>query len=289
MTGFGHGSVESPWGQFEVTIRSLNHRFCAINAHLPDLFEPYELQIHDLIKKHVRRGRIEYRLDWEPAEGFEAHPIVNRRVLEGYIASLKSIVENYSIDGDIDIGVISRLPGVFSFEKGRPTQIEEMWTPVSEATDQAIEGLVRMREREGDAMKTVLAGLIGSIGTIQDEIEDQVPLRIEKARNRLQERIDDVLKGKEVDETRVLLEITLLADKWDISEELARLRSHMIQFEKTIDKEEAIGRRLTFLLQELLREVNTITSKAYDVEISHRAVEIKEIIEQIREQVENIE
>lgn len=289
MTGFGHGSVESSWGRFEVTIRSLNHRFCAINAHLPDLFELYELQIHELIKKHIRRGRIEYRLDWEPSEGFVAHPIVNRKVVEGYITSLKSIVEDYSIDGGIDIGVISRLPGVFSFEKGLPAEIDEMWRPVSEATDLAIEGLIRMRKREGEAMKAALAAMVGSIRTIQDEIEDLVPLRIDKARSRLQERIDDVLKGKEIDETRILLEITLLADKWDISEELARLRSHVIQFEKTINQDDSIGRRLTFLLQELLREVNTVTSKAYDVEISHRAVEIKEIIEQIREQVENIE
>jgi uncharacterized protein (TIGR00255 family) len=168
-------------------------------------------------------------------------------------------------------------------------EIDEMWDPVSEATVKALNGLIEMRESEGRAMKTSIIEMLEMIGEIQDKIEDLMPGRVERARKRMLERVGEVLKGKGIDETRMLMEVTLLAEKWDISEELTRIRSHLSQFEETINEGKNVGRRLHFLLQELQREVNTITSKAYDVEISHRAVEIKEIIEKIREQVENIE
>jgi uncharacterized protein (TIGR00255 family) len=289
MTGYGHASNESPWGYFDVTVKSLNNRFCSINTHLPDLFESFEIKIQELIKGYINRGRIEYRLNWEPSEGFAPRPVINGMIVESYVENLKQIAEKYHLAGNVSLEMISHLPGIFSFEKGGTPPIEDMWSPISNTTVGALKYLVDMREREGEAIKLSIADMLKSIKKIQGTIEDLVPGRIEKAKKRVQERVEEVLKGKEVDETRVLMEVTLLADKWDISEELTRVKSHIIQLERAIDSDGTVGRRMSFLLQELLREVNTITSKAYDAEISHRAVGIKEIIEQIREQVENIE
>ncbi len=289
MTGYGHGSIESRWGHFEVTLRSLNHRFCSININVPEFFEAFEIQIQELIKSHISRGRIEYRLNWEQSDGFESRPVINQKVVESYLASLKEVMERFQLDGNVSVDIVSRLPGIFTFERGMNPEIEEMWDPVAEVTVKALNGLIEMREREGGAMRTSITEMLEMIGEIQEKIEDLMPGRIERARKRMLERVEEVLKGKGIDEARMLMEITLLAEKWDISEELTRIRSHLSQFEGTINEKKNVGRRLHFLLQELQREVNTITSKAYDVEISHRAVEIKEIIEKIREQVENIE
>jgi uncharacterized protein (TIGR00255 family) len=289
MTGYGHGSVESRWGVFDVTVKSLNHRFCSIVAHLPELFEPYEIRVQEVIKSYVSRGRIEYRLDWKPAEGVEPQPAVNSRIVESYLSSLRSIADKYHLEGCVDVQLISRLPGVFSLEKDGHSPPEEMWGPISEASEQALKGLVEMREREGRVIQTSIAEMLRSIENLRGVIEALGPERIDRARRRIRERVEEVLGRKELDETRMLMEVALLAERWDISEELLRIKSHISQFDKTIEGDGVSGRRLNFLLQELLREVNTISSKAYDVEISHRAVEIKEILEQIREQAENIE
>lgn len=289
MTGYGHGVINSPLGSIEVSIKSLNHRFFSINVHLPEIFEPFEIQINDLIKRQIERGRIECRLSWEPIDGLGPRPGVNGRVIEAYLSGLKEAGERYGLSGEIDIGIVSGLPGIFSFEKGKEPDRDLLWSAVSQAIEQALEGLIEMREREGEVIQRSIRGMLDQIGMIHRAIEELAPARIEKARRKTHDRLKELLAGKEIDETRVLMEVTLLADRLDISEELARILSHLIQFEKTIESGRNIGRRLHFLLQELLREVNTIASKAYDVEISHRAVEIKEIIEQLREQVENVE
>jgi uncharacterized protein (TIGR00255 family) len=289
MTGYGHGKVDSPLGSFDVTIKSLNHRFCSINTHLPELFEHLDLQIHDLVRSHVRRGRIEFRLDWEPSGGLGPLPYVNNNVVEAYLAGLSELEESFELHAQDRIALISGLPGVFTMGKGTCPDTEAVWKPISDASEMALRELVASREREGDAMKTAIAGMLGNVEKVSREIEEFMPGRIERARKRIQDRVSEVLQGKDVNDARVLLEVSLLADRWDISEELTRVKAHIDQLKKTIENVGAIGRRLLFLLQELQREVNTITSKAYDVEISHRAVGIKEILEQIREQVENIE
>jgi uncharacterized protein (TIGR00255 family) len=289
MTGYGHGTAESPLGAFEVSIKSLNHRFCSINAHLPEVFEPLELRIQELIRSFVRRGRVEYRLDWTPSGGLTPLPEVCTDVAGAYLAGLGEIEERFGHPAEDRIGLISRLPGVFTQGKSPLPDPEAVWTPILEATGIALEELVRTRTREGADMKVAIAGMLDEIEKIGGEIEGLAPGRLERARQRIQDRVDEVLRGRNVDEGRVLLEVTLLADRWDISEEVTRMNAHVGQLRRTIDGDDDAGRRLLFLLQELQREVNTITSKANDAGISHRAVAIKEILEQIREHVENIE
>jgi uncharacterized protein (TIGR00255 family) len=289
MTGYGSCSVETELGRFEVTLKSLNHRFCSINIHVPDFFDAFELQIQDIIKNYINRGRVEYRLIWDYSGVLEPQPAVNEKVVETYLASLKEISDKYKLEGDIEISTISRLPGVFTFEKGVLPEQEKVWEPVSEITNTALGELMAMREKEGEAMKTSILEMLDQIERIQVAIEDLAPSRIDKARVRLQEKIEEILHGKGIDDERILMEVAILSEKWDISEELTRIRSHLAQFKKLLKTEEVLGRRLHFLLQELHREVNTVTSKANDVDISHLAVEGKEIIEQIREQAENIE
>ncbi len=289
MTGFGSSSLDSSQGHFEVSVKSLNHRFCSINTCLPDPLEPFDIQIQELIKNRIRRGRIEYKLMWQPTEGTGVQPGVNLKAVEAYVSGLRKIADRFYLKGGINAEILSGLPGVFSFERRDEPDVEKMWKPISEVTLEALARLIEMREREGDAMKGAIAGMIETVEAIRVAIEALVPDRIERARARMKERVEDVLAGKDFDDVRILTEVAILADRWDISEELARLKSHLEQCVATIQADGSAGRRLHFLLQELQREANTITSKAYDVEISHRAVEIKEIVEQIREQVENIE
>jgi uncharacterized protein (TIGR00255 family) len=289
MTGYGHSSIDSPLGHFDVTIKSLNHRFCSIMTHLPESFHSLDLKIQQLIKRYLSRGRIEYWLLWSPSDGLKRRPELDLAMAEAYLSGLKNLSERFNLEGAIGIGMIASLPGIFNYEGEPVGDTDGMWDPVSRATVEALQGLIEMREREGSATKASIEKSLEAVSEIGSTIEDLVPERNDRARRRLETRFKEVLQGKEIDDSRIMMEATILVDRWDISEELDRFKSHVLQCESTIKSEGSVGRRLHFLLQELQREVNTITSKAYDVEISHRAVEIKEIIEQIREQVENIE
>ncbi len=289
MTGYGHCGTETDLGRFDVTLKSLNHRFCSISVHVPEFFDSLEPRIQEIIKSHISRGRVEYRLTWEPVGELEPKPAVNSNVVETYLTSLREISDKYGLGGEIDIETVSRLPSVFKFEKSVLPEPEKVWGTISEITNGALEELMAMRKKEGEAMKASVLEMLGRIEKIQGAIEELAPSRIEKARIRIQDRIEEVLNAKGAGDERIMIEVAALSEKWDISEELTRIRSHLAQFQKTIRTEEVMGRRLHFLLQELHREVNTVTSKANDAEISHLAVEVKEIIEQIREQAENIE
>ena len=288
MTGFGRSEVSFEKGIFTVEIRSVNHRYSDFSIRLPRSLTGFQDRIKELIKTRVSRGYITYQLSWEQAGEDIETLSVNEEIIKRYQKLFHQMNKEFGIKGKPTVDTFSQLSDIFTRES--PTEDDEkLWSVIEEATNQALDSLVAMRQHEG---QTLAADILKRLDHIADHMKQanlRGPNRLKKFENRLREKVASVLGEEAVDENRLIAEITIYADKWDFSEEEVRFRSHLEAFRTELEKGGTIGRKLHFLLQELNREVNTVASKANDAEIAQHMVACKEEIEKIREQVENIE
>lgn len=287
MTGFGRGRSQSEKFTVTVEIKTVNHRFLEYNIRMPRQLIKIEDKIKKTIAQQISRGRVEVFITIE-GQGISSQKVnVNWDLLEEYYGVVTKIHEKYQLHNDISISDLLELDDVISIDE-EETGTEDLEILILEATRVAAVALKQMRITEGDALAKDVAGYLMKFGNRLQKVRDYAPLVVQQYAERLHKRMEEFAKG-ELDEARIVNEVAIFADKADISEELARLSSHIEQFDRTMKSEEPIGRKLDFYLQEMNREVNTIGSKANDANIALEVVEMKSLLEKMKEQVQNIE
>jgi uncharacterized protein (TIGR00255 family) len=288
MTGYGAAEVTEQAGRMAVEIRSLNHRFLDLNLRLPKSLVTLEPKLIELIRAKLARGRINLTLTWEAAEAADLELDIDQALAAGYLEAVDKIRETFDLPGEITLQDVTRFPDVIR-RQVKPMDPESFWPQVQASATAALEGLAEMKAREGKSLDKELRQLIQTIGTALARVEERAPDRVTEYRERLRKKIEESIEGFQLDQGRLEQEVAHMADRLDISEECARLRSHLDQFLNSLDRTEPVGRRLDFLLQEMLREANTIVSKANDSEITYHGLAVKEAAESLKEQVQNIE
>lgn len=289
MTGFGRSKKEHEHFKVIVEMKSVNHRFCEITVRMPRQFLLFEDKLRKTVNQYIGRGRVDVFVTVE-GEGYINRTLqVDWNLLSQYEQAVEKAKHSYKLDGSFSVEQLLNLPEVFTVNENEDG-IEVLEQVLLEVTKEAAIELQNMRKIEGKALK---ADIVARLELIDLAVQYLIPLSadvVEKYRERLTKKMNDFLNGVyEVDEGRILTEVAIFADKADINEELTRLHSHIGQFYKIIEANESIGRKLDFLVQEMNREMNTIGSKANDVQISQKVVEMKSELEKIKEQVQNIE
>lgn len=291
MTGYGSAVMKARLGTLSIEIKAVNQRFHECQIRLPRSLLMIEDSIRKEIKKHVARGKIDVFVKIEDQLKTPRKLRVDIELLEQYIEAAKTI-ENamgQKITSSLDVNALLIHSDIAVVEEaGNEQWIDEEET-IFLALTQAIDSFNQMREKEGQYLFIDMQNSLKHLGNCCDQVEVLAPLIIEQYREKIETRLRDYLNEVEVDESRLLTEIGLFADKADISEELVRLRAHIKQFEHYCHTDEAVGRRLDFLLQEMNREANTIGSKATAMSIRQQVVEMKGFIEKLKEQVQNVE
>lgn len=289
MTGFGRGSVSENDFSVTVELKTVNNRFLDISLRLSNEMQSLESEIKRLISSRLSRGRVDVNLQYERTE--EINYELNRPMINGYLAAMKKMQDEFGLAGEPDLNVVAKLPNVMIPKKD---EIGEAFTfGVATAVTTAIEDLEKMRESEGGMLKAELEARLDAIEQLLPPIESESASISEEYRQRLTKRISDMLAKTdsqiELDQARLAQEIAFLSDRADISEEIARLRTHIEHFRSIMEEDKEVGKRLDFLTQELNREANTITSKTNNMIVKENALGIKSEIEKIREQVQNVE
>ena len=290
MTGFGRGNATGEDFNVAVEIKTVNNRYLDIHLRLSQELSPLEMNVRKLISSRLSRGRVDLSINFERtgAATYE----VNRNLIAGYIKALREIQSEFDLSGDIDINTLTRLPGALG--SPRSALDDEISAGISRAIGQALDDLQQMRASEGAALAAEMRVRLAKIETEIPVIEDAAAAIVDTYRQRVQKRVNELLsRGDnqtiEIDSGRLAQEVAYLADRSDITEELARLRSHLEQFRSTIDSDGEVGKRLDFLLQELNREANTVLSKSTEIAIKDAGLAIKAEVEKLREQVQNVE
>ncbi|HKM39253.1 MAG TPA: YicC/YloC family endoribonuclease [bacterium] len=287
MTGFGRGLAQAGTRTFTVEIRALNHRFGEYILHLPRELGPWEERIRHHLSSKLSRGRVEVRVSVR-GERWPQEVTVDRQLAQAYISAAQQLSDDFSLEYDVTPTVILGLPQVVTLED-RELDLNLLWPACSAALEAALCDLIAMRRREGEALKHDLLACATTLRRLSYRIEEKAALVPSNYRNKLRERLATLDAEAIVDEARLTQEILLMAERADINEEIVRLRSHLDQLQATVELEEPVGRRLEFLLQEANREINTIGSKAQDIDISSLVVQCKAELEKMREQAQNIE
>lgn len=288
MTGFGRGEGITSLGRILVESRSVNHRYCDINVKLPKHLTPFENRIKELIRSRVSRGRIDLVLKIEGSEERKLELTVDLKLAEQYLRIYKSLKDRFQLRGEVTLELLTSIPDLI-IPKEEPIEIDPYWKEILPVLEKALDEMEEMRRSEGEALARDLKERVKLIRKQLEEIKRVSPLHVEQYHNRLKERLQSLLEGKEVDPSRFQQEVAFLAERMDIIEEIVRTESHLRQLDLLFSEEEPVGRKIDFLIQEIHREVNTISSKANDASISQCVVEIKSELEKIREQIQNIE
>ncbi len=289
MTGFGRGAVTESNFSVSVELKSVNNRFLDVSLRLSNEMQSLESEIKRLISGRLSRGRVDVNLQYERTD--EINYELNRPMITGYLAAMKKMQEEFGLSGEPDLNVIAKLPNVMISKKDDLS--EAFAFGVSTALAVAIEDLENMRSSEGEMLKRELASRLDEIERLVPLIQEEADSISEEYRLRLTKRITEMLAKSEsqieLDQGRLAQEIAYLSDRADISEEIARLKTHIEHFRTIMDEDKEVGKRLDFLTQELNREANTITSKTNNMVVKESALAIKSEIEKIREQVQNVE
>ncbi|MBN2908311.1 YicC family protein [Polycladomyces sp. WAk] len=287
MTGYGRGDREKDGIRFIVEIRSVNHRFLEIMVRLPSGWMMMEDPVKKAVQSVVKRGRVDVFVTLE-TEDREQTAEVDWQLAQSIVDNVREMNQRLGLSGEPTAMDLLQIPQVWALRE-REIEPELHQSLLLEAVHEACEALLRMRQREGQALAEDLARRIGNLTRLVDQIRERAPVVVEEYRTRLRQRLSEFLSEVNIDEDRLLTEAAIFADKSDIQEELTRLESHARQFLQSLGSNEPVGRRLDFLLQEMNREVNTIGSKSGDRLISSWVVECKSELEKMKEQVQNIE
>jgi uncharacterized protein (TIGR00255 family) len=269
-------------------MRSVNHRYRDVFVRVPRELLEFEEKLRRLVAEHFDRGRIDISVILEEAGESLTAVKTNRSLVDSYMSITRQLADDLGLSWDLGITGLISLPGVMELAH-REVDSEEMWRLVERSALQAMMGLKEMRAKEGAFLTQDIVDRTQLIEELIERIKERAPQVLEDYRTRLEARLAELLGDTPVDESRIVMETAVYADRGDITEELVRLSSHSVQIYEVVKQDEPIGRRLEFLVQEMQREVNTIGSKAQDSEISHRVIDIKSELEKIREQIQNIE
>jgi uncharacterized protein (TIGR00255 family) len=291
MTGYGEAERESPAGRLRLEVKTVNHRFFNTSIKTPHGFDKFERDISEALKRHLSRGHISalLTLDRTTSE-VAAAPNVDIARAQQIRAALEHMSSELGVPGEVDLALMARFGELFRApEQDRTAGVES--DAVQALAEDAARAVQAFREAEGERLAADLEGRLAAMSAALDQVAERAPQRLVAERDRLRQAVKELAEQTEVDEDRLAREIAYLAEKWDINEELVRFRSHIELFREALagDASEPVGKRLGFLVQEMHREANTIGSKANDAQISQASVALKEEVERVREQVENVE
>ncbi len=288
MTGFGRSEVTEGARKITVEMKSVNHRYLDVTIKMPKKLNFFEASIRNELKKYIQRGKVDVFITYEDLTESNVCVKYNKEIASEYMAYLNQIGDEFGLDKDIRVSTLARLPEVLSMEE-QTIDEEELWSLLERAISGASEGFVDTRIKEGENLKNDLVEKLNGMLTHVDFITERSPEIINEYKKRLEDKVKELIGDTQVDEARLLTEVTIFADKVCVDEELVRLRSHIESMRDNLIEGGSVGRKLDFIAQEMNREANTILSKANDLEISNRAIELKTEIEKVREQIQNIE
>ncbi|MCM1506401.1 MAG: YicC family protein [Ruminococcus flavefaciens] len=288
MTGYGRAQKILGGRDILVEIRSVNHRYYEYSSRIPRAYGYIDEKLKTLLKTAVSRGKVEVSVTINNIEAKDSEISINKAVAEGYINALRSVSEELGLKDDLVLSKLIKLPEIFVVQKA-PDNQEQIWADISEVATEALQRFVEMRQTEGEKLESDIISKADFILKMVAQVEELSPQTVENYRNRLYQKISEILDGKDIDEQRILTESAVFAEKIAVDEETVRLRSHISQLKGMFDSDEPVGRKLDFIVQEMNREVNTIGSKAQDLNITKIVVDMKAEIEKIREQIQNIE
>jgi uncharacterized protein (TIGR00255 family) len=291
MTGFGEAQRDTPAGHLRVEVKSVNHRFLNVSLKTPNGFDRFEKDLTDVIRAHLSRGHVSLYLAVDRKVSESGGGVrVDLDKARGYRAALEEMQAVLGVPGSVDLAMLARFGDLFRApEADAPPEVDA--AVLREMTEEAVLGLLALRRAEGARLRDDLEGRLDAMAAGLEVVAQRAPERLVRERDRLRAAIQELSGQVEVDEDRLAREVAYLAERWDVNEEIVRFRAHLAAFREALalDGGEPVGKRLGFLAQELLREANTIGSKANDAGIAQASMAIKEEIERLREQVENVE
>ncbi|MCI5625202.1 MAG: YicC family protein [Clostridiales bacterium] len=288
MTGYGRAEETIRGCTITVELRSVNNRYLDCNIRLPRLYLFAEDGIKSRVQNTISRGKVDVFVTLDYAGKEEVKVTVNRPVADGYYGALKQLAQSYQLSEDISVSLLSRFPDVLLAEKAEE-DTEQRAQDIYSVLDRALADFDEMRTKEGSRLRDDILSRAAAIEDMVTFVEERSPQTVSEYRAKLEARMQEVLQNTQIDESRLLTEAAIFADKVAVAEETVRLRSHIAQLREMLSKGGATGRKLDFLIQEFNREANTIGSKCSDIQIARQVVDIKAEIEKIREQVQNIE
>ena len=288
MTGYGRGQEVLDGLSVTVEIKSVNHRFFEYSCRLPRVYGFIDDKLKNYLQQRISRGKVDVFVQIDALESTGSEVLVNEGLAENYLAVLREMAQKYGLREDVSVTTLSRYPDVLTV---RQVAVDEdtVWSAVQKVTDIALGQFVAMREREGARLREDVLSRGQTILSAVAVIEERSPQTVREHMEKVEARMRELLDGAAVDEGRLLTEAAIYADKIAVAEETVRLRSHIDQLDTLLSGDEAVGRKLDFLVQEINRETNTIGSKCSDLELTRIVVDIKAEIEKIREQIQNIE
>ena len=281
MTGYGLGEAVINGKKFTVEIRSVNHRYSDINIRMPRTMNYLEENVKNFLKDKISRGKIDVFISFESTAGDDYEISLNESLAEAYIKVLKTIKEKHDVIDDISVSLVSKFPDVISINKKEDDK-DFLWSLLEKALLEACNAFILMREKEGNKLQKDLLEKSVKLEEYLSAIKERSPYLVQDYKIKLEKRLHEILPNHTLDENRIAMEVALFADKCSIDEEIVRLDSHITQLRDILTTEEVVGRKLDFLAQEMNREVNTIGSKANDLQITHSVVELKSEIENKR-------
>ncbi|MBO6239448.1 MAG: YicC family protein [Butyrivibrio sp.] len=291
MTGFGRSEITEGNRKYIVELKSVNNRYLDINIKMPKKFNAFEAAIRSELKNYMKRGKVDVFISYEDFSESETKVKYNKSIAQEYYSYLNEMASDFGLDNDVRISVLSRFPEVFTMEEEDLNE-EEVLSGLMKALAGAGKQFMESRAREGEFLCKDLTEKLDGMMENVEYIAERSPEIIKEYKDKLREKIQDLLEDKQVDENRLAMEVTIYADKICVDEEITRLRSHIGATKDTLlkgDDKDGIGRKLDFLAQEMNREANTILSKSTDLKISDRGIALKTDIEKVREQIQNIE
>lgn len=289
MTGFGRGEFKNDNYHFLVECKTINHRYCDINIRLPRKISFLEDRIRNYVKNFIKRGRVDLYIKLDLIESEDVSLKFDDKLATQYIGILKQIKDKFDLQDDISVMSVARFPDIIKCEDKEEDQ-DLYWGMLKVALDITLEKLGQMRQEEGKKLSEDTLKRCDILSDLIDQIEKYSGTIVYEYKERLNNRIDEILENPSIiDENRLAQEVAIFADKSSITEEIVRFRSHIEQLKTTVVKNDSIGRKIDFLIQEMNREVNTTGSKSSNINITNLVVEVKSELEKIREQIQNIE
>ena len=288
MTGFGRSEYEDEGRKVTVEMKAVNHRYGEINIRMPKVFGSFEAPIRTLLKDYIQRGKVDIFISYEDHTENQKVLKYNRELAAEYMECFKEMAEEFSLKNDICVSQLSRYPEVLTMEEQSMDE-DRIWEMLQKAVKEAAGQFVETRIAEGAHLKADLTGKLDEMLAMVAFIEERSPEILREYREKLEDKVKEMLADSTIEENRIAAEVILYADKICVDEETVRLKSHIESMKQALEAQGSTGRKLDFIAQEMNREANTILSKANDLEISNKAIDLKTEIEKVREQIQNIE
>ena len=288
MTGFGRSEVSDSDRKIIIEMKSVNHRYFEPGIKMPKKLNAYEAGIRTILKKYINRGKVDVFITYEDYSENNLCLKFNEDLASEYLSIFKYMSEKFGLDNDIKVSSLSRYPEVITMEE-QASDEEELWKLLERGVEEACKQFVDSRIAEGEKLKTDMLSKLDYMLEVVDNIEERSPQILTEYRQKLEDKVRELLVDSNIDENRIATEVTIFADKICVDEETVRLRSHIESTRDALIEGGSIGRKLDFIAQEMNREANTILSKANDLEVSNWGIYLKTEIEKVREQIQNIE